>query len=122
MMNASLLNQQKLFGLFELDPAGTVLYSRVEPDKDSKTSAPNVEGHDFFNEIAPFQNAEELRLRIRDFTNSGVHADNFHFTCLCDDGPLLVKVLLARIRERSDDKRTKSILMHIRKVQTDLRD
>jgi hypothetical protein len=29
-----------------------------------------------------------------------------------------VKVLLARIRERSNGRRTKSILVHIRKVQS----
>jgi hypothetical protein len=119
MISASLPDQQKLFGLFELDSLGTILYSRVEPDEDHRAVAPNVDGHDFFNDIALFENAEELRLRIRDFSNSGGHAANFHFTCLCDTGPLVVKVLLARVRERSDGKGTKSILMHIRKVQPD---
>lgn len=120
MMSTSLLSQQKLFGLFELDHTGTVLYSRVEPDEENKTTTPDLDGHHYFNEIAPFENADELRLRIRDFTNSGGQSDSFHFTCLCDNGPLLVKVLLARMRERSDGKRTKSILMHIRKVQPDV--
>lgn len=115
-MSASLLDQQKLFGLFELDPAGTVLYSRIEPDGGARVKAPDVAGHDFFNEVAPFENAEELRLRVRNFTDGDGQADNFHFTCRVEGGSLPVKVLLARVRERSDGKSTKSILLHIRKV------
>jgi hypothetical protein len=34
-MSASLLTGEELLGLFELDEAGTVLYSRVEPDGES---------------------------------------------------------------------------------------
>jgi hypothetical protein len=115
-MSTSLLKQQQLLGLFELDPAGTVLYSRVESDGDADSAMQSMAGHDFFNEVASFANAEELRRRISAFTNSEAQADNFHFTCLCDGGPLLVKVLLARIRERSNGRRTKSVLLHIRKI------
>jgi hypothetical protein len=116
MMSTSLLNQQKLFGLFELDPSGTVIYSRIEADGDGHAAAPNVAGHNFFDEVAPFLNAEELRRRIRDFTKSNGQADNFFFTCQCDNGPLPVKVLLARIRECDNGRHTKSVLMHIRKA------
>jgi hypothetical protein len=115
-MSTSLLKQQRLFGLFELDPAGTVLYSRVEPDGDTDAAAPSIAGQDFFSEVASFANAEELRRRIGAFSNSEAQADNFHFTCLCDGGPLPVKVLLARVRERSNGRHTKSVLVHIRKV------
>jgi hypothetical protein len=115
-MSASLLDQRKLFGLFELDPTGTVLYSRIERDGDARGTSPNVAGHDFFNEVAPFENAEELRLRVRDFTDGEGQADNFHFTCRLESGALPVKILLARIRERADGKRTKSVLLHIRKA------
>ncbi|PYS47329.1 MAG: hypothetical protein DMF68_16310 [Acidobacteria bacterium] len=116
-MSTSLRNQQKLFGLFELDPLGTILYSRIEPDGEANEAAPNVAGHNFFDEVAPFENAEELRQRISNFIHSDGQAENFHFTCQCDAGRLPVKVLLARIRERSNGQHTKSILMHIRKVQ-----
>jgi hypothetical protein len=115
MMSTTVLGQQNLFGLFELDTTGNVLYSRIEADGE-KGSAPDVAGHNFFEAVAPFENAEELRRRIQSFTRSDGQADNFHFSCRCDDGPLLVKVLLARIRERSNARQTKSILVHIRKV------
>src|SRR5215203_3196173 len=115
-MSALLLDRQKLFGLFELDPAGKVLYSKIEPDGDDAVSAPDVAGRNFFEAVAPFVNVEELRRRVDNFANSEGQADNFHFSYQADDGPLLVKVLLARISEQSDSARTKSILVHIRKV------
>lgn len=115
-MSASLLNQQELFGLFELDPAGNVLYSRPEPDEGGHGIAPDVAGRNFFDHVARFENGEELRRRIAAFANGDGQADSFHFTRPCDGGPRSVKVLLARIRERSDGQRTKSILVHIRKV------
>src|SRR5215213_10211354 len=121
MISNSPPDQQKLFGLFELDPAGNVLYARMEPDGDGNGTAPdaaghNVTGHNFFETVAPFENAEDLRRRISSFTRSDGQADNFHFTCNLGNGPVLVNVLLARIREQSNGEHTKSILLHIRKV------
>jgi hypothetical protein len=116
MINTAILNQQTLCGLFELDPAGTVLYSRMETDGRSSAAALDVAGHNFFDEVAPFENAEELRLRISSFTRGECQADNFQFTCRFNDDFLPVKVLLARIRERTNGRRTKSILVHIRKI------
>lgn len=104
-----------LFGLFELDTAGNVLYARMEPEGDGKGVAPHV-GRNFFEAVAPVKNAEELRRRIDLFTQGDVQADSFHLTCDFGEGPLLLKVLLARISEQSNGKHTKSILVHIRKV------
>ena len=115
-MSASLINQQKLFGLFELDTAGTVLYSRIEPEGSSSRTGPNIAGTNFFEQVAPFCNAEELRQRIREFTRSQSPADNFNFVCQYDNGPQPVRVLLARIRERSSGEQAKSMLVHIRKA------
>jgi hypothetical protein len=116
MMSTSLHYQPQLFGLFELDAAGNVLYSRIEPEGDGKEKALDFAGHNFFDDVAPFDNAEELRRRISAFTDSEGQADSFHFSCQFEKGPLAVKVLLARIRERSHGTRTKSILLHIRKA------
>src|ERR1044071_129614 len=116
MMNTSIPDEKKLFGLFELDSAGTVLYSRIETDGRSSRAAPDVSGHNFFDEVAPFENAEELRQRISSFTHGESQAANFNFTCQINDDILPVKVLLARIRERTNGNHTKSILVHIRKI------
>lgn len=118
MMSAMLINQGTLFGLFELDEAGTVLYSRVEIDAGTglREKVPDVTGRNYFSDVAPFANAEELRLKVADFVRSRHQAGGFNFTCYLDGAPLNVKVLLARIRERTNGEQTKSVLVHIRKV------
>lgn len=110
---------QKLFGLFELDTAGTVLYSRAEPDGEPAgepgDSAADVTGRNFYDEVVPFGNVEEFRRRVAQFTRGGSPADSFRFDCQYDGAPTPVRVLLARIRERANDERTKSVLVHIRR-------
>jgi hypothetical protein len=114
-MNAALLEEQSFFGLFELDDSGIVLYSRIEVDGRSNGTGANLAGQNFFKEIAPFENIEEFRRRVASFVRSDGQADNFIFTCRINNGSLPVRVLLARIRERSHGAQTKSILVHIRK-------
>ena len=121
-MNILSCDTQKLFGLFELDESGTVLYSRVESNGHSDgaaataSAAPAYVGRNYFTEVATFKNVEEFRRRVTKFINSHGQADSFHFTCRFDGGPLLVRVLLARIRERSNGNPRRSILVHIRKA------
>jgi hypothetical protein len=113
-MNAS--HEHNLFGLYEIDPAGTVLYCRAEPEVNIKGEEARLAGCNFFDEVAAFDNASEFRHRIASFTRSFNAADNFNFTCQFDDGALPVRVLLARIHERSNGDHKKSILVHIRKA------
>ena len=114
-MSAQVLAGQKVYGLFELDDDNTVLYSRLDDDGGAALPSAGFNGQDFFR-AAPFLNAEELRQAVDDFRASGAPARSVTFTCHYEDGPEQVKVLLARLRERSDAGRTKSILAHIRKV------
>ncbi len=116
MMSSSMTTATpRLYGLFELDPAGTVLYSRLEPEGAPEGHGPDVTGRNFYEEVAPFGNVEEFRRRVVQFTQGGSPADSFRFDCQYDDSALPVRVLLARIRERSSNDRTKSVLVHIRK-------
>src|SRR5215210_8665715 len=112
-MSASVIVNQKFFGLVELGADGTVLYSRIERDGDGHHHAANVTGRNFFSEVAPFQNIEEFRKCLDSFSRSSQQANSIPFTCQYEDGPVRVKVLLARVRERSARDVTKSILVHI---------
>ncbi len=107
----------KLFGLVEIDAAGTVLYTRFEGGDAAWFAARNTTGRNFFTEVAPFSNVGEFRQRLDDFAKGSQAAHSIDFTCLYEDGPLPVRILLARIRERSDRDVTKSILVHIRRAQ-----
>ncbi|HWS89915.1 MAG TPA: hypothetical protein VN282_23305 [Pyrinomonadaceae bacterium] len=109
---------RKLFGLVELDAAGTVLYARIEADGATPDGvAPDYTGRNFYTEVAPFSNVVELRDRLDRFSRGTQPALSFDFTCDYEDGPVRAKVLLARIRERSQSDETKSVLVHIRRAQ-----
>lgn len=109
-------SQQKLFGLLELDQAGTVLYARLEGNNKLTSSLPDVAGHNFYSEVASFQNVKEFHQRLDAFSCSSEQADSFVFNCNYEDGTVPVRVLLARIRERTNGYRTKSLLVHIKKA------
>ena len=115
-MSSLVHSQQKLFGLLELDEAGTVLYSRLESDNKLEGPALNVAGLNFFSEVAPFLNVEEFHQCLDSFNRSSEQANSFVFNCDYEDGAVPVRVLLARIRERANDYRTKSLLVHIKKA------
>jgi len=109
---------RKFYGLLELDAAGTVLYSRAEPDgAPPGDPPPDLTGRNFYTEVAPFSNVEEFRHQLDLFRRGQQPASSFDFTCEYEDGPLTVRVLLARIRERAEQETTKSILAHIRKAR-----
>ena len=109
-MSAWVLTAQELLGLFELDDAGKVLYHRLE----SAGTSPDMTGHNFYDEVASFQNVEEFRQCVTDFRRSAKAADSFDFDCHYDGSDHTVRVLLARICERVNRKNTKSVLVHIR--------
>jgi hypothetical protein len=115
-MSARALARPALCGMFELDAAGTVLYSRADADGPVGGPAPDLTGRNFFEEAADFSNAAELRRRVNLFRASAAQADSFDFICEYDDGPAPVRILLARIRERADyDNNTSSVLIHVRR-------
>lgn len=115
-MSRFILSRQKLFGLLELDAAGTVLYSRIETEGGPDGSPSDVRGHNFYSEVVPFLNVEEFHQRLDTFDRGGEHANSFVFNCDYEDGAVPVRVLLARIRERTNGDHTQSLLVHIKKA------
>jgi hypothetical protein len=115
-MSAPVPISQKFFGLVELGTDGTVLYSRIESDGGGQSSAPEVTGRNFYSEVASFRNVGEFRECLDCFRRSSQQAASIPFTCQYEDGPVRVKVLLARMQERSAHDVTKSLLVHIRKA------
>ena len=109
-MSAMILTGPKLLGLFELDDVGRVLYYRM----DSAELLPDMTGHNFYDEVADFENVEDFRRCVTDFTRGVKAADSFDFDCHYDGSDQSVRVLLARIRENVNRNITKSVLMHIR--------
>lgn len=115
-MSRSIRSRQNLFGLLELDAAGTVLYSGIGTEGGSDGSPPDVTGHNFYSEVASFLNVEEFHQRLDTFDRGSEHADSFVFNCDYEDGAVPVRVLLARTRERTNGDHTRSLLVHIKKA------
>src|SRR5688500_16983735 len=111
MMSVALLTGQELSGLFELDHAGNVLYHRSDSAGTSTGTLPDMTGHNFYDEVAPFENVEEFRQCVTDFTRGAKAADSFDFHCHYDGSKHPVRVLLARICEEADRYKTKSVLV-----------
>ncbi|HEX7313804.1 MAG TPA: hypothetical protein VF297_07775 [Pyrinomonadaceae bacterium] len=108
---------RKLYGLVELDSSGTVLYARFEGDAAPPLGVtPDYTGLNFYAEVAPFRNVVEFRNQLDRFSRGSQPAYSMDFTCDCEDGPVPVRVLLARIRECSRTDATGSVLVHIRRA------
>ena len=116
-MNGLNLSPQKLYGLLELDAAGVVLYSRLEGESSMNPTAADLGGHNFYSEVAPFLNISEFHQRLDAFNCGSEQATSFVFNFDYEDGAVVpVRVLLASIRERTNGGTTKSLLVHIKKV------
>ena len=115
-MNSMVITQQKLFGLLELNDEGTVVYSRINGGDDVHGFASDIKGLNFYTEVAPFKNIRKFQQCLDNFRRGSEQAETISFICEYDDGPVPVRVLMARIRERAGNDATKSILVHIRKA------
>jgi len=114
-MSASLFTAQELLGLFELDVDGKVLYYRMDPSGEPGRMSPDMAGHNFYDDVAPFDNVEAFRRLVTDFTCGAKAADSFDFDCHYENSYHPIRVLLARICERKNRNTTKSVLLHIRR-------
>ena len=114
-MSVSLTTAQELLGLFELDDAGKVLYYRKDLAGEPGGASMDIVGHNFYNEVARFENVEEFRRFVTEFTRSATAADSFDFECRYDGSAHRVKVLLARICESANRNNTKSVLVYLKR-------
>jgi len=111
------LERQDFLGLFEVDELGTVLHSSFEKMDGEPILGDDVDGLNFFNEVVPFTNAEQLRRRFESFKVQGLTASAFDFACEYRTRSTPVRVLMARIRETAKSEAIKSVLIHIRHHQ-----
>ena len=117
-MSASLLTAQEPLGLFELDAAGKVLYHRREASDESSRTSPDMAGTNFYDDVARFENVENFRRCVTEFISGSKVADSFDFDCHYEGSNHPVRVLLARICEHLNRDVTRSVLVHIRRVNT----
>ena len=103
----------KPFGLLEIDPQGTVIFSKLEGNE-KLAGAADVVGRNFFSEVATFLNVGEFRQRFEIFDSNPEPSSSFMFNCDYEDGAVPVKVLVARLGE--DRKYPRSVLVYIKQA------
>jgi len=104
-------------GLFEINDAGTILYYRLDNRKHPSEKSSAVVGRNFFDEVSPFENVEELRRRFKLFISGDCPTENFKFTCRTKSQIIPAKIMLVRITDREDSRRAKTTIVDIRKIQ-----
>jgi hypothetical protein len=102
-------------GIFELDTAGTVLYSRKSAANLTNENVQSPVGQNFFDQIADFENAPDFRRRFRNFITSHQTKENFHFECRSMQGNVPVRVLMLRATEKNDCQTNDIVILDIRK-------
>ncbi len=105
-------------GIFELDSAGTVLYTRylrISEPFNENTENINPVGQNFFEQIADFENVTEFRRRFKNFVGSRQSAENFLFECRFTDESVPVRVMMMRARETNETKTADIVILDIRK-------
>jgi hypothetical protein len=114
-MSVSLMTEQELLGLFELDHAGKILYHRTDVDRETGGTSQDIVGQNFYNEVARFENVEDFRRCVTEFISSATPANSFEFECRYGGSAQRVKVLLARITESVNRNNMKSVLVYLKR-------
>lgn len=101
------------FGLFELDPAGTVIRYSPASENAPTVEARDIWGRNFFAEVAPVEQVVGFRLRFYSFMASGQAVERFTTTFSHGEQNIKVQIMLAHITEKSDDGRKRLALVRI---------
>lgn len=102
--------------LFELSDEGTVLYCRASiPRQPNGHSSPAI-GHNFFDEVPPFENARELRPLLNRFVKNDSSMEKFTFPCRTKTRIVPAKIMLVRLSEQSGGERGRTTIVDIRKI------
>lgn len=119
LMNINSILTPVPYGLLELDAEGRVIYYRSENKGLFTTPESEIMGCNFFTDIAAIAGAKELQNEIKNFRRGHAAAYSFNFEFALKKRSLPVRVLLARVRERSPlggTESVESLYVHIRPV------
>ena len=105
---------EHFFGIYELDSAGTILYSRSHEDAQPP---PSIVGTNFFEEIEPFENADRLRSGIKSFMSGRQSVGSFFFEGIFEESRIKAKILLTRGHETQDDSVSGIVIMDIKNTE-----
>jgi photoactive yellow protein len=100
------------FGLLELDAAGTVVrYSPAE--QKSNVQPQDILGRNFFTEVAPCAQVNEVKSRFLSFMAYGDAVQKFSITCPHEEKSIRIQIMMARVTEILGDGRERLALVRI---------
>jgi hypothetical protein len=105
----------RLFGFFELDKNGTVLYQRSYEHGAAVGLGRSAIGQNFFEEIDIPGTGDLLKRRFRNFIDSSRSVDSFDFECLYETLPVKAKVLMTKGHETHDDAPAGIVIVNIKR-------
>lgn len=100
-----------LFGLFELDDSGTVLYSRSSGER----AGESLVGRNFFEEVGVLENSADLHRIFKRFVHSHDALNSFDFDCLFENETVKAKILMSRAYETNLIPPAGFVILDIRK-------
>lgn len=105
----------QLFGLFELDDAGTILYSRPCESGEPRENGHSIVGQNFFEEMGPIENGHFLRRHFKNFLESKRSVDSFIFQGFYARAPVKAKILMTRGHETHHNPPAGIVIMDIKR-------
>ncbi len=114
MSLAAYLTSANTSGLFELKNDGTVIYSRFRQENKLTNADPDLIGCNFFDDVAGFENAGDLRRIFNNFVRSNKFTDNLIFECRFADESVRVRVMMVRAIENSFPNTSDIVILDIR--------
>jgi hypothetical protein len=115
MNTYSNLNPLNLYGIYELDQGGEIVYCGNHSNDGYFSRNTDLIGNNFFD-IAGFENVEDFRQRVKYFFQNSEPTDDFNFDCRFSEKVSNVKVRLMRVTERESEGVLKMVIVDIRKV------
>lgn len=111
------ISPQKIYGLYEIDLEGTIIYARTDHHDALTVKASTLNGRNLFSDVINVPNSTVLRQRVLAFASSQSPADSFDYTLNhAGNQQQKVRVLLAVIRNPAHKAEAKSLIVHIRPV------
>lgn len=114
MSLAAYLTSENASGLFELKMDGTIIYSRFRQNNRLESSNTELIGHNFFEDVAGFENSRDLRRLFNNFVRSSKFTDSFVFDCRFSEEIVRVRVMLVRAFENSYPNPRDIVILDIR--------
>lgn len=114
MNSSSRFSSHHLFGIYEIDAAGTIFHHRTPMGARAEQSS--LLGNNFFDAIACFSNAGEFQYHLQRFANDSHSTDEFRMNFCCSEQTLESRIKLAKLLEREGADSRSLIIIDIRKA------